>query len=134
MSSNPRLQRLFIIRIIFSVIITGAILSAAALNADAAASIFLEPALDTFGAQPAGTPSEPEATKFNVTPANYDVAANSTGNTFVWTFTAENSAGGNQVDLIVTIPHGFTPPTAHFTRRPERRPRTIRPAPGQPIL
>src|SRR5215210_173059 len=102
MSINSGLLRLSLTRILMSAAVAAAVMSSAAFAADAPGSIFLEPLQQIFAAQPVSTLEEPEATKFTVTPANYDVAANSTGNTFVWTFTADNSAGGNANPLTFT--------------------------------
>src|SRR5690349_9513266 len=91
-------------RIIVFAAVAGIVLSSSARFAKAEGSIFLEPLQEVFSAKPLSTPpAETDATKFTITPQNYNVAANSTGNTFVWTFTADNSAGGNAHDITFTI-------------------------------
>src|SRR5204862_6985268 len=101
MSINSRRLRLYLARLITSAVVS-VMFSSAAVAADSRGSIFLDPPQQIFAAQPVSTPEEPDATKFTVTPPNYNAASGTSGYTFVWTFTADNSAGGNAEDITFT--------------------------------
>ena len=123
MSTGSRLPRLSFARIIVFAAAACAALSSAAMGSDAGSTFYNSTyhymsTQEIFGLEPVQMPEEPDSIRFTVTPPNYNVAANSTGNTFVWTFTGNNSAGGNAEDVTFIIPNGFTPPTGHITVTP----------------
>jgi hypothetical protein len=115
MFTGSGLLRLSLARIL----VLGAIamLSSAAMAADAGFTFYnstydYNSRQEIFGLQPNAV-SAAMSSDFMVDPINTNVAGGTTGNSFVWIFTAANSSGDD--NFTFTIPDGFTAPAGHVT-------------------